>query len=339
MGEPSSETRVTVFVPTYNRATLLAGAMRSVLEQTFESFALVVADNASTDETADVVASFPDERLTYVRRPENVGLLGNFNACLADVPTPYCLVLCDDDLLAPDFLAATVPLLEENPRVGMAHSAFSVIDADGATIEPQADWTYGLDRDAIESGERFLAESIRWGCRVCSSAALMRTDALPAPPFEADDFPAIDFGLWLRMAVDWDVAFVARPLAAYRIHSAAQSAAFGPPVDAGYGAGEEWVAKREHVKTRFLAEHGHRLADPEALRRLLPASRRHDLLGLVRKATLPERRAGETLRMLGWAARVDRGVLYEGDAWRLLAASLLSPRLFSQVQRLRRQSA
>jgi hypothetical protein len=43
--------------------------------------------------------------------------------------------------------------------------------------------------------------------------------------------------------------------------------------------------------------------------------------------------------MLGWAARVDRAVLYEADAWRLLAASLLTPRLFTQVQRLRRRSA
>lgn len=339
MTEPSSEPRVTVVIPTYNRASLLAGAIRSVLRQTYGSFSLVVADNASTDETADIVASFADERIEYVRRPENIGLLGNFNEGLEGVRTPYCLVLCDDDLLARDFLSATVPLLERNQGVGMAHTAFSVIDADGATIEGRADWTYGLEEDTIEPGERFLAESVRWGCRVCSSAALMRTDALPDPPFEEQDFPAIDFGLWLRMAVEWDVAFVAHPLAAYRIHSAAQSAAFGPPVDAGYGAGDEWVAKREQVKTRFLAEHGHRLGDPESLRCLVPVSRRQDLLGLVRKATLPQRRPGETLRMLGWAARVDRAVLYEADAWRLLAASLLTPRLFAQVQRLRRRSA
>lgn len=339
MGEPSLQPRVTVVVPTYNRASLLEGAIRSVLGQTYPSFSLVVADNASTDETADVVASFADDRIEHVRRPENIGLLGNFNASLEGVRTPYCLVLCDDDLLHPDFLAATVPLLEGNERVGMAHTAFGVIDAEGATIEAHVDWTYGLEADAVESGERFLAESIRWGCRVCSSAALMRTRALPDPPFEAEDFPAIDFGLWLRMAVDWDVAFVARPLAAYRIHSGAQSATFGPPVDAGYGAGEEWVAKREQVKARFLAEHAHRLADAESLRRLLPASRRRDLLGLVRKATLPERKPVETLRMLGWAARIDRRVLFERDAWRLLAASLLTPRLFSHAQRLRRQSA
>jgi hypothetical protein len=338
MSAPSSETRVTVFVPTYNRAPLLAGAIRSVLGQSFERLSVVVADNASTDETPDVVAAFGDERLTYVRRPENIGLLGNFKACLSGISTDYCLVLCDDDLLEPEFLERTVPLLDENARVGIAHTSFHVIDAEGALIEGEADWTCGLTADTIESRDRFMLESIKWGCRVCSSAALMRTEALPAEPFEEEDFPAIDFGLWLRMAVDWDVAFVARPLADYRIHRGAQSAAFGPPVDAGYGAGEEWVAKREQLKTRFLDEHGHRLEDAAALRRLLPGSRRRDLLGLVRKATVPERNPAETLRMLRWAAGVDPRVLSEADTWRLLAASLLSPRVFARVQRLRRQS-
>ncbi len=338
MSAPSPDTRVAVFVPTYNRASLLAGAIRSVLEQTFERFSLIVADNASTDETPEIVGGFGDERLTYVRRPENIGLLGNFNACLSGVSADYCLVLCDDDLLEPTFLESTVPLLDENPRVGMAHSSFRVIDAEGALVEEEADWTYGLAADTIESGERFLRESIEWGCRVCSSAALMRTEALAPEPFEEKDFPAIDFGLWLRMAVEWDIAFVARPLAAYRIHSGAQTATFGPPVDAGYSAGEEWVAKRAQVKTRFLVEHGHRLEDAAALRRALPASRRQDLLGLVRKATVPARNPGETLRMLRWAAGVDRRVPFEADAWRLLAASLLSPRVFARVQRLRGRS-
>lgn len=327
-----------VFVPTYNRASLLAGAIRSVLEQGFEEFSLIVADNASTDETPDVVAAFGDERLTYVRRAENIGPLGNFNACLSDVNADYCLVLCDDDLLEPTFLESTVPLLDENARVGMVHSSFRVIDAEGAPIEDEVNWTYGLTEDTIESGERFLRESIDWGCRVCSSAALMRTAAVPAKPFEEADFPAIDFGLWLRMAADWDIAFVARPLASYRIHGGAQSAAFGPPVDAGYGAGEEWVAKRAQVKARFLDEHGHRLVNAAALRRALPASRRRDILGIVRKATVPARSPRETVRMLRWAAGVEPRVLLEGGAWRLLAASLLSPRIFVRVQRLRGQS-
>ncbi len=59
-----------------------------------------------------------------------------------------------------------------------------------------------------------------WSCRVCASTALIRVAALPEPPFDQDEFPAIDFGMWLRMALDWEMAFVAEPLAGYRIHPA-----------------------------------------------------------------------------------------------------------------------
>ena len=61
---------------------------------------------------------------------------------------------------------------------------------------------------------------MRWSCRVCASTALMRTAALPRGRDEpAEDFPAIDFGMWLRMAADgWEFAFLADTLGDYRIH-------------------------------------------------------------------------------------------------------------------------
>ena len=80
--------RVTVFIPTYNRARLLPEAIESVLAQTYDDFRLEVSDNASDDATPEVVASFDDPRLEYVRQPENLGLLGNHNWFLAAARTP-----------------------------------------------------------------------------------------------------------------------------------------------------------------------------------------------------------------------------------------------------------
>lgn len=298
---------------------------------------MLVLDNASTDETPSVVASLDDSRLEYVRRSENVGLLANFQDALTRIDTEYGLILCDDDRLHPEFLAETVRVLDEHSRVGMVHSAFDVVDADGGVIESGTDWTYGLTRDSVEVGEEFIAESMRWGCRVCSSAALMRMSAIPRGGFEAADFPAIDFGLWLRMALGCDVAFIARALGAYRIHEGAQTAGFGRPGGAGYDGGLEWVETRERVKRRFLESHRHRLADEARLRRLMGWSRRHELLWLVRKATLPDRRRANTALALGWAARQDARIVADRDAWRLLAASLVGPRGVERLKGLRRR--
>ena len=324
--------RVTVAIPTYNRAPLLGRAIESVLGQTYGELRLLVADNASTDETAAVVEGFADPRLEYVRRPENTGLLANFDDCLSRFDTEYSLLLGDDDLLRPSFLEETVPILDAHPRVGMVHTAFSVIDADGRIVEEQTDWTYRLTADTVETGAEFLAESMVWACRVCSSAALMRTAAIPANGFEEPDFPAIDFGLWLRMALDWDIGFLARPLAAYRIHAESQSAGLGRPQEAGYQTGVEWIEKREQVKLRFLDEHGGRLPNLRELRGEAKRARRYELTIMVRKATLPERGRVATVRGLASALRADPSVAVEPFAWRLLAGSLLGPRLTRRLR-------
>lgn len=327
-----SPARVTVVIPTFNRASSLRMAIESVLAQTYTDFTLVVADNASTDETPEVVARYEDDRLTYLRRPENTGLFENFQSSLRDVRTEYALIVCDDDLLRPGYLEAAVDVLDRKPRAGLVHTSFDVIDRDGHVVEHAADWTHGLTADTVESPAEFLAESMRWGCRVCSSAALMRTAALPPSLFEEEDMPALDFGLWLRLALDWDVAYLSRPLAAYRIHGEAESAGLGVPLAAGYRTGVEWVDLRARVKERFLDEHGRRLPDAERLRRIARRGRRYELVAMARKATLPERRPLATLRSLARAARADPAVAADPEAWRLAAASMLGPRL---VERLR----
>jgi glycosyltransferase involved in cell wall biosynthesis len=324
--------RVTVAIPTFNRAAMLAEAIESVLAQTYGDFRLLVADNASTDETAEVVQRHADPRLEYVRRPENVGLLGNFDDCLRRLDTEYSLILCDDDLLRPTFLEKTVGVLDAHPEAGVVHTSFSIIDMRGDVVEAETDWTYRLESDTVEARRDFLRESMKWGCRVCSSAALMRTSAIPASGFEAADFPAIDFGLWLRMALEWDVAFVARPLAAYRIHGESQSADLGVPHDAGYRTGLEWIDRRAAVKDRFLDEHGSHLHDVRELRRLVRQARRYELTIMVRKASLPDRRLLPTVRALATAIRADPLVAGQQNAWKLLAASVVGPRIVERVR-------
>ena len=79
--------RVTVAIPTFNRAAMVPEAIESVLAQSYDEFHLLVADNASTDETPEIVGSYEDSRLEYVHRPENLGLLGNFADVLSRLDT------------------------------------------------------------------------------------------------------------------------------------------------------------------------------------------------------------------------------------------------------------
>src|SRR4051794_10661406 len=318
--------RVTVVIPTYNRARFLPGAIGSVLVQTYGDFRLLIADNASDDGTREVVATYDDPRIEYVRRPENLGITANHNLALQQVETPYCLIVPDDDLLFPEILERTVAVLDANPRAGMVHARFQVLDADGTVLKEDEDWTYGLAEDTVESGEEFIRESMLWSCRVCASTALMRMEALPDPPFDQDDFPAIDFGMWLRMALGWEMAFVAEPLAAYRIHPGSHSAAFGPPVGSGYTQRTEIVTRLKEVKLRFVERSRPRRPDESDLQARAARSMRRELIWMARNETLPERRVGKTVRALAAGIRIDPRLAAEPAAWSLLAGSLLGKR-------------
>ena len=322
----SPSSRITVVIPTFNRARFLPGAIESVLAQTYGDFRLLVADNASTDGTAEIVARYDDPRIDYVRRPQNLGITANHNLALRDVTSEYCLIVPDDDVLFPQTLERTVAALDANPRAGMVHARFSVLGEEGAVLKEVNDWTYGLDADTVEPGETFVRESMLWSCRVCASTALMRMAALPEPPFDQDDFPAIDFGMWLRMALDWEMAFLAEPLAGYRIHGATHSAAFGPPHGAGYTMGKEIVTRVHDVKLRFAERFQHRLDDVADLRDRAARCQRRELIWMVRNETLPERGFRRTVRALAAGLRIDPRLAVEPNAWSLLMGSVLGPR-------------
>src|SRR4051812_3353238 len=195
-GEPP---RVTVVIPTRNRADLLRQSIESVLAQSDPRFVLVVADNASDDHTTEVVESFADPRIRYVRREADIGFAANFERSLHDLETDYVTMLPDDDLMRPRKLEVAVPVLDANPRAGLLHSRYDEVDADGRPLRSNVDPTRGrLAGDTVESGHRFIREALRTSRHVVFPTVLLRTAALPEPRFDPTGGLAIDLGLWLR---------------------------------------------------------------------------------------------------------------------------------------------
>jgi hypothetical protein len=328
----SSAPRVGVCIPTFNRSGYLRLALESILAQTFADFTVLISDNASTDDTAEVVASFDDPRISYVRRERNVGWLENFNSCFDRIGTELAVVLGDDDELCPEYLEATVAVLDAHPRVGFVHTGFDVVDASGEVLAGGINWTDGLTGDVVEDGDEFIRESMRWSCRVCASTVLLRTGALPTTRFDPIDLPASDFGLWLRIALDWDVAFVARPLVRYRIHGQSDSAGWGGVEGAGYRRGAEILERTQDVKLRLLAAHPDRWDDARELSEATEWALHRELVNSIRAATLPERRRGPTLKLVGASIRRHPRLALRPDPWRLVAASMIGPRAVARLR-------
>ena len=130
--------QLTVGMPVYNGERYLQAALDGIRAQTFGDFEVVIADNASTDGTRDIAEAVvaEDSRFRYVRRPENIGLVGNWNNVFNDTGGEFFHWHAGDDVAAPEFYAACVALLTARPDAAAAVSDICLIDSSGAEIRP-----------------------------------------------------------------------------------------------------------------------------------------------------------------------------------------------------------
>ncbi len=146
--------RVTIAIPTYNRAaTFLPGVIKSALAQRYKPLEIVVSDNCSTDQTGEVVRSFDDPRLRYVRPAKNLGSNGNYNNCLAEASGAYLLVLHDDDLIDPDFVETCLARANYSTSYGMIRTGTRTIDATGNPLR---------EKENIVAGDTLKDVLISW---------------------------------------------------------------------------------------------------------------------------------------------------------------------------------
>ena len=134
---------ITTIIPTYRRPKLLKRAIKSALNQTYPHLRVCVYDNASNDETADVVADLikKDSRVSYYCHSKNIGGLSNFNFGLKNVRTPFFSLLSDDDILLPEFYAMAIKGLHYYSEAAFYATEVIHMEPDG-TIKETANSTW-----------------------------------------------------------------------------------------------------------------------------------------------------------------------------------------------------
>jgi glycosyltransferase involved in cell wall biosynthesis len=324
---------LTVVIPTWNRADMMTDALESVLGQSFTDFVVLVSDNASTDDTTTVVAAYADPRIRYVRRDQNLGWLGNFNAALAEVTTPLVTILNDDDVMRPGALARATAVLAEHPSVVFVHTALDLMLPDGQLSVAATNWTHGLRVDTIEPGQTFIRRSMRYFGRVCPPSVVMRTAALPPVPFDPEDGAHADHTLHLSMALDGSVAFLATPGMAWRGHDGQDSNAlceFEP--DGTQYLRVEPIAAMRDAKLRWIDSHAARLRRVHFLRFQVERFVAYEMVERARAGFSRGRRVA--WQRLMEAMRRAPIALVEPRAWRVLARLVMGEHVWSFAKRL-----
>jgi glycosyltransferase involved in cell wall biosynthesis len=128
---------VTVGLAVYNGENYLREAIDSILNQTFTDFELIISDNASTDDTAEICQTYAsqDSRIRYSRADRNRGAAWNQSRVMELANGKYFMLQAHDDLRTADYLEKAVAVLENDEQVVLCHSWTRKIDDRGAVLE------------------------------------------------------------------------------------------------------------------------------------------------------------------------------------------------------------
>jgi glycosyltransferase involved in cell wall biosynthesis len=194
--------------------------VNSILAQTYGDFEIIIMDDCSPDNTAQVAAEFKDPRVIYIRNEPNLGNIRNFNKGIEMARGRYIwLISADDCLRSPNVLQRYVEFLEKNPRAGYVFcAAMTLRDGKESGVEEWTSWPG--DQDRILSGREVLKRSTI-NCPVCAPTGLVRKECYTRISYFPLNLPRVaDFYLWSVFAAAYDVGYFAEPMVYYRRHAA-----------------------------------------------------------------------------------------------------------------------
>ncbi len=219
---------ITTIITTYRRPLLLKRAVSSVLKQTYSDFQVCVYDNASDDETEEVMRELvkKDPRVKYFRHPENIGMMANYKYAFDRIETPYFSFLSDDDFLLPNFYETALDGIRQFPDAGFSACGVLQLDESGNFVgDPLSLWA----REGYYSAIDGLIEMIKTRFRFpVPTGVLFQTGII------CDIKPNYNDGLdffWdpdylMRIAAKHPVVISKKPCAIYLAHTQSFASSF-----------------------------------------------------------------------------------------------------------------
>ncbi len=221
--------KISVIVPVYGVEKYIAATVRSVLEQTYSNFELIIVDDASPDQSIEICQEFKNSRIKIIHQ-ENRGLAGARNTGIRHAQGEYLAFLDGDDLWSPEKLEKHVTHLENSPTVGISFSRSAFIDEAGNSLGnyqmPKLKGIttpYLLCRNPVSNG----------------SASVIRREVFEAIKFQDNLYGIVeefyfderfrqseDIECWIRISIQtgWQIEGIPEALTLYRVNSDGLSA-------------------------------------------------------------------------------------------------------------------
>ncbi|WBO22667.1 glycosyltransferase family 2 protein [Sphingomonas abietis] len=214
---PSCPT-ISVVMAAYNGSAFIRETIEGVLAQSVADFEIIVADDASKDDTLAVLATIDDPRLRVLPAERNGGPAVARTRAMAVARGRFIVGLDQDDLCSPDRFEKQLAYLDAHADVALVASTIEMFEGDRIRRDPYPDLVDPSEIDWM----MLLINPLAW------STTMMRAEAARAlDPFERDEMRfAEDFDLYTRIRAHGRIGRIAEPLVRYRLHAGGASQAY-----------------------------------------------------------------------------------------------------------------
>jgi glycosyltransferase involved in cell wall biosynthesis len=197
--------KISVIIPTHNRAEFLRSAITSVLNQTFQDFEIVIIDDASKDHTREVIAAFNDARIKVIHSQVSKGDAGARNIGIMNSNCEYIAFLDDDDEWLPEKLKIQTYLLDNSlPEVGSVYTGYF-------TIQKASRRVLSVSNPEMKDFSK--------GNYITTSSILLRRECFENCGLFDESMPtSSDCDMWIRISNKYSFKFIKDPLVNYFIH-------------------------------------------------------------------------------------------------------------------------
>ncbi len=200
---------VSVIIPSYNSAAYLAEAIDSAFKQTFKNIEIIVIDDGSSDNTADIIKPYLN-RIQYYKK-QNAGPASARNVGLSHAKGDYVAFLDADDVWVPEKLEKQLKLIESNPAIGIVTCGEHQMDVNGKVFDSTRYIQY---KDKNEFLNQMLIKNMVGGGSCC---VVRRKCFDRIGLFDENLRGTEDWDMWMRLAEEYEVASIAEPLFYARI--------------------------------------------------------------------------------------------------------------------------
>lgn len=208
---------VTVLMPNHNGSRFIAASIRSVLEQTFEDYELLIVEDASTDNSLQIIQEFHDPRIRVLPLEQNEHICVGLNLGLREARGKYIARIDSDDCWHPTKLEKQIAYLESHPACGACFTWVDVVDEQDRRLSRNesafVDLFHAENRPRVQWVHDFYTQG---SCLCHPSAVFPKAVVEELGGYRNSLVQIQDFDLWIRIAKKMELHILEEPLMNYR---------------------------------------------------------------------------------------------------------------------------